>query len=315
MAVIQKKKVTKSIGFYHLRVKKLRTPVNDPVFMGVDNFINVINFIRTLPNEERLVDIEMKGRKKFHFLKAINVITQDCYHLIFSSAKYEYRPPVIDKQTLETKDNPRSMTEGDEELTHVKLYIKKDYVLLLIEERINGITARGITQYFNDFKHIFVTGLKKDFENQPKDIQLLLGDKPDGSYRFSTAFVPNNNFTVALHGATKIGLGHIYIEKDLIHGSEFARYSNKMKTYTSDLQITLKATDDLIDMLDDYYNEYTKGTSHINRMKVEVYDDLGKKSIIDTELFKLRKTIEVETNIIDGVIISDEMFIEMSTLI
>ncbi|WP_318444748.1 hypothetical protein [Photobacterium leiognathi] len=316
MSVATKKEVTKSIGFYRLRVKKLRTPVDNPVYMDINKFKETLIYIDQLNDQQRLYDIEnTSGRKKFHFLKSLKDCNNNCYELIFSSAKYEYRPPVIDKQTLKTKENPRTMTEGDEELTHVKIYLKQDHADILIEERINGITSRGISDYLNSFKHIQITEQKIAYEKLSLEQKTLIGPMPVNNFRFSISYIANDDFQKALLDATKICAGHIYIEKELIKGSEFARYSNKLSTYTNDLEITLKSSDDILDILSDYYEEHSSGVSQINRIKVEIQDELGKQSIIDTERFKLKKTIEVETNIIDGVIISTEMFSEMSKLL
>lgn len=304
-----KKDISKNIGFYRLRVKKLRE--DKPVFLNTSYFLEVLNFLSGLDPLAKLYDINTAGRKKFHFLKSITQ-QSDSWELIFSSAKYEYRPPVIDKTTLSTKNNPRTLTEGDEELTHVKFYVERDHIDFLIEERINGITSKGICDYFNAFKYEYIGYEKAAWESlSAKDKKL--SPKPANTFRFVLGFIPNAQFIKTLKNSRSVSAGHIYVEKQLI-GSEFMQYSSRLNTFNDDIKLTISSSTQTPDIIEDLYNKMQQGTSKINRIRVEVYDEHGVKSTIDTESFKLKKSIEVERNVLDGVIESKSLFDEMGRL-
>ncbi|GFO63998.1 hypothetical protein [Geomonas paludis] len=94
--------------------------------------------IASLPKVERKHDDATS--KKVHFLDHTVRSGTNILSGYFKSAKYDYRPPLIDKNTLAERRSPKSKSEGEQEKTHFALRVDKDDALLLLEQKKAGIS-------------------------------------------------------------------------------------------------------------------------------------------------------------------------------
>lgn len=70
----------------------------------------------------------------------------------FKSAKYHHRPPLISRLTLDERDNPKELEEGEAEKTHFAIAYSNKDALLLLESKAGGVSIGTLIQYLN--KHL-----------------------------------------------------------------------------------------------------------------------------------------------------------------
>ena len=103
----------RKIGFYYLFFKR------DDVEMPIEaNLLNVLAFLGLKSRVERKQDI---SNDRFAFLDSYSHNTtqeNDLLELLFKSAKHSYRAPLLDKNTVEERENPKTMAEGEQMKTH-----------------------------------------------------------------------------------------------------------------------------------------------------------------------------------------------------
>jgi hypothetical protein len=106
--------------------------------------------------EER--KIEDKVNHKFHFLEEYinDGVTSVGY---FKSAKYHHKPPLINRITLDERDNPKDINEGESEKTHFGVsFSDTDETILFLESKGGGVSigpfARYLERHITDDIHI-----------------------------------------------------------------------------------------------------------------------------------------------------------------
>lgn len=113
------------IGFYWLL---LRNGEND--IRVEDNFCRLLEYINSLPRIERKQDI---SGDKFCFLEEyVNHSNRNICTLLFKSAKHSYRAPLLNRNTVEERENPKTLDEGEGMKTHLLIkWIDGDGLMLL----------------------------------------------------------------------------------------------------------------------------------------------------------------------------------------
>ena len=83
--------------------------------LSIENALStIVTFLLSKEKIDRKQDV---NSDKFAFLDNVDYDTTSEYHtmqLLFKSAKHSYRAPLLDKNTAEARDNPKTMSEGDE---------------------------------------------------------------------------------------------------------------------------------------------------------------------------------------------------------
>jgi hypothetical protein len=136
------KKVTRKIGFYSMQV--VNSGDASDVF-DVYRLREIVDYIVNLTREKKKWDAT---EKKFFFLSDVNVYTNNpnIETWIFKGAEYGYRPPLLNSTTLQERENPRELEEGDMEKTHIGLCYYDDEIILILEEIKSGININRITR-------------------------------------------------------------------------------------------------------------------------------------------------------------------------
>lgn len=71
------------------------------------------------------------------------------------SAKYNHRPPLINKDTASRRDNPKALSEGEEERTHMVFKYMGDEIVALIEEHKYGISINAVAKYLSHYADLY----------------------------------------------------------------------------------------------------------------------------------------------------------------
>ena len=117
---------------------------------------DLLNLVIKKTFPEKKVIIEVSGR--FYYMADYE--DDEFINIRFESAKIGHRPFLIDEETGSKRDNPKGMHEGEAEISHICLKFNDDEIILLLEERMVGVTIKQIVAYFRMF--ISELLLKKD---------------------------------------------------------------------------------------------------------------------------------------------------------
>jgi len=110
------------------------------------------------------------------------------------SAKHHHRPPLIHAVTLDKRDNPKELTEGEMEKTHFAVGFNADQAFLLLEKKQGGVSAARIENYLNNhLRHLRGRG-----------------------QRIECKLIVSGNFLAKLREMPKIMISEIFTSADLL---------------------------------------------------------------------------------------------------
>ena len=119
---------------------------NEEVFANVENDLLVLlNYISGLPKVQRKYNLT---KDKFCFIENYNFDeNSQCVELLFKSAKHSYRAPLLDKNTVEARENPKRIEEGEQIKTHILLKFIENDAIAFLETGLNLMTMSNIVEY------------------------------------------------------------------------------------------------------------------------------------------------------------------------
>lgn len=282
---IQKRKV----GFYSLRLKDIKNEDNhlDPTCLHA-----VINYIDSLPKLDRFYDISSSN--KFHVLTSVFPIDTNLgiQNLIFASAKYNHRPPLINKDTAQERESPKELMEGELENTHLALKFLQDEIILITEERKAGISINTVISYL---MHYSVNYCNKN------------NNKLD--FKIEWTIIPKGDFLHELKKLERVRFGHIFTDKQLL-GSEYLNFSGSTDQIEDELYITIKAKKkrSIKSVIEDFFRRFSTNNSLIKKIRVYGYTKEGNQIMLDTDIIKRVEYVNAELNKITGIVDSDNLF-------
>ena len=216
-------------------------------------------FFLQLSENERIFEIEMSVNKLLRYISSFSRTRrkQDlpndriCFlesysydenthiaKLLFKSAKHSYRAPLLNRNTVELRDNPKTMEEGEQVKTHLLLKFKDGDAIVFLETGRDILTMKSITDYLNLFVSIFNNNHNRD--------------KINGLFRFD--MIPRDDFGKVLDNMQRVTCASIYVQKQIL-GSEALNFSNT----------THEAKEDIVD---ERHIDRFKHLSHEDREKL-----------------------------------------------
>ena len=276
----------RKIGFYALRFvdKKDSEKIYESSVIKP-----VLSFIELMDPIQRIYDIPPAN--KFHLLHALSE-KDGIQRLIFKSAKYFHRPPLINRENAKERENPKLLDEGESELTHVAFKYHDREVIVLIEERRAGMTINILKKYLYNFS---------------KPFYKARGNTPN--FFIEHTVIPKGDFLTELSKLDRIYLGNIYTNRNLL-GSEHLGFSDYVQEVKEDIIITIKAKRgrSLYQNIKELYHKLMSSEININKMRVYGYTDEGNSILLDTDLVKRIEYVKVEVDEETGVVNSEEIF-------
>ena len=233
---------------------------------------------------KKLKKYEDQGVKRFHVLASLSDETDYMVGRFFS-AKYDYRPPLIDKNSLAERDSPKAVSEGEKELTHFAITFDQNDALLLLEQKKTGISINTVVKYLNSFLHKTTPGhsiiaglsVKGDFNSKLKDLSRAVSVE---------IYVPYNKYT-----------------------DTFGKEPISTKNIKQDAVITLSAekSQSISESAKDLYRKMTDHKADISRIKIYGRTAGNAATVLDTHCLKDRNTVQVDLDA-NNQVISDSMF-------
>lgn len=284
-----------SYNYLFLKMGEFEQPIENALS-------TILNYIISKEKVDRKQDV---NNEKIAFLDNINYDTTNEYHtmqILFKSAKHSYRAPLLDKNTVESRENPKTMSEGEQMKTHVLVKFKDGDAIIFLETGSNMLTCGNIVNYLNQALLSYNSQFRED------DEQRLLG-------KFSFEMIARDDFQEILQGMDRVLCAEIFIDKSVL-GSEVLNFSNSAEQVKENILLTIKAErkKSIKETLYDIIDKYNSAQSKIRRIRVTGKNTNGNASIIDTDFIVKKEFIEVQQDSDTGEYISANVFFQLLAL-
>lgn len=284
-----------SYNYLFLKMGEFEQPIENALS-------TILNYIISKEKVDRKQDV---NNEKIAFLDNINYDTTSEYHtmqILFKSAKHSYRAPLLDKNTVESRENPKTMSEGEQMRTHVLVKFKDGDAIIFLETGSNMLTCGNIVNYLNQALLSYNSQFRED------DEQRLLG-------KFSFEMIARDDFQEILQGMDRVLCAEIFIDKSVL-GSEVLNFSNSAEQVKENILLTIKAErkKSIKETLYDIIDKYNSAQSKIRRIRITGKNTNGNASIIDTDFIVKKEFIEVQQDSDTGEYISANVFSQLLAL-
>lgn len=284
-----------SYNYLFLKMGEFEQPIENALS-------TILNYIISKEKVDRKQDV---NNEKIAFLDNINYDTTSEYHtmqILFKSAKHSYRAPLFDKNTVESRENPKTMSEGEQMKTHVLVKFKDGDAIIFLETGSNMLTCGNIVNYLNQALLSYNSQFRED------DEQRLLG-------KFSFEMIARDDFQEILQGMDRVLCAEIFIDKSVL-GSEVLNFSNSAEQVKENILLTIKAErkKSIKETLYDIIDKYNSAQSKIRRIRITGKNTNGNASIIDTDFIVKKEFIEVQQDSDTGEYISANVFSQLLAL-
>lgn len=276
----------RKIGFYYISYKK-----GDLEFSAWNPILSVCRYMVSLDKSTRKKDLE---GNKFGFISEISIEGDIVASILFKNAKHSYRAPLLDRNTVEERENPKTMDEGEQMKTHMVLKNVEDSIIALIESGNNLMTGKNIIDYLNFGLSIYNSNIEDS-------------EKLDGI--FSLDIMPRDDFEEALDNMNRVTCASIFIDKNIL-GSAMLNFTEPSETMQTDVILQIKANrrKSILDSLYHLVDKYNGNSSNIRRIRVVGRSGNNIETIIDTGFIIKKEYVEVTQNSDTGEFSSFEMF-------
>lgn len=138
----------RKIGFYYLHYR------NGEEELEVERgLLRLLQYIGAQPNRAKKQDI---ADDRICFLDFFEYDEEaGLLKILFKSAKHSYRAPLLNRNTVEARENPKTMEEGEQIKTHLLIKFVAGDAIVFLETGRNILTLKIITEYLNTFISIF----------------------------------------------------------------------------------------------------------------------------------------------------------------
>ncbi len=289
MDMVNKKR---KVNFFSLSLSK-----EGVVYPMAEHMQRLSTYINSLSATDRKLDLR---DDKIYLIDTIEFVSPYILNILFKSAKHSYRAPLLDKNTVEERDNPKTITEGERINTHVLLKFEENTVSMFLEAGNNLLKGRYIIDYLNHMIHRYNT--YNDIEHQiPGTIDLDM--------------IVSEQFIQALENAQRITCATLYTEKSII-GPDYLNFANQTEEVKDEVTIELHANRrrSLKDMLY-HVNDHLNGVnSHIKRIRAKGLLSNGNEITLDTEAMIKKEFIEVQQDRETGIFYTPNVFAQLAVL-
>lgn len=292
----------RKIGQYYL---KLGNNDTERIYYHGSNVLDLLDYIMILSKINR--KMEIPDQNKFYFLDSVSS-TPPITNLVFKTAKTHHSPNLISEITVEERENPKDLSEGDAEKTHLvlKCINNSEKIVSLFEERKSGLGIARAINYLNSFAEDMV-------ENNPyEDLDLPV-------YKIEYYAIPSREFIESLAKFGKITMGRLIFDKSLLaNQSEFLAATNREQSIKREVALVIKSEkfDSILPgFMSGYYNRHMLEENNIRRIRLEGKNIEGNPFTIDTDMMKDYTYVEVELEERTGTVNSVDIFRKLNSMI
>ena len=270
---------------------------NEEVFTNVEsNLLALLNYISELPKVQRKYNL---SKDKFCFIENFNFDdNSQCVELLLKSAKHSYRAPLLDKNTVEARENPKRIEEGEQIKTHVLLKFIENDAIVFLETGLNLLTMSNIVEYLNSFIVLYNNSVEEK----------IIG-------KFTYDMMPRDDFREVLDSMSRVVCAELFINKSLL-GSDALNFCNITEDIQENMVLSLKSEKkkSIKKSLYQVISHFSGVNSKINRIRVRGKMPNNNEGIIDTSFIIKKEYIEVEQNADTGEFDTPCMFAQLKFL-
>ena len=157
------------IGFFYLHC------VNGEETLNIEeNLLSVIRFIGGQLNRTKKKDI---SDDKFCFLDRYEYDEdRNLLKMLFKSARHSYRAPLINRNTVESRENPKTREEGEQVKTHLLVKFINGDAIVFLETGKSILTLKIICEYLNTFVSVYNNNHRREHINGTFDFDIIPRD-------------------------------------------------------------------------------------------------------------------------------------------
>lgn len=247
-----------------------------------------------IPKDERLENIRQQN--KALLLQDVSETTtsagMNIVNIVFGSCKYNHAPDYMSSENGNIRATTKQKEEGEQELTHLSIWITEQEGYVVIEERKSGVTIGTIEKYLSTW---FLCYQKKK--------------EMDSKYKLEIMIVPQDDFLTMLNKCERVCSAELYVDKELL-GSDYLNFAGIPSSVRNELTLNVmpirgKSIDR--SMISQAFNMIFSGSSKIKRIRIRIKDDEGVLTIVDSLHGKRKNEVKVELND-NGTVNSTSMF-------
>ncbi len=284
------KNAPRKIDFFYLSFR-------DDLVLDIEQELSkVLNYLLSASKTARKIEL---SDDKFCFMESCDLDdVNDLHKVLFKSATHSYRAPLINRKTVEERENPKTIDEGEGKKTHLVIKYKNGDAIVLLENFQKGLSMKQVIQYLNS---------AIDFYNSKHKIQLI--------YRFDYSIIPRDDFAEVLESMSRVLCASIYVDKQVL-GSNALNFSERTNAVQDDIIIEVKTkrhesikafSKDMVVMLGG-------GKSKIKKIRIKGKNEQNNDIMIETGMIIKKEYVETQMNEDTGEIITANMFSEMVEL-
>jgi len=263
----------RKIGFFFLQL------VGNNGQLDIESvFDRLLRYIISQSRTKRKQDL---SNDRIYFIESYLYDSQNhLAKILFKSAKHSYRAPLLNRNTVESRDNPKTIEEGEQIKTHLLVKFKEGDALVFLETGRDILTMKNISDYLNLFISIFNNNHNRD--------------KIEGGFHFD--MIPRDDFREVLDSMQRVTCASIYVSKQIL-GSDALNFSNTTHEAKEDIIIEVKAQRgrSLKTLLYDVLAKLNGGQI-IQRIRATGKLPNKSESIIDTSFIIKKEYIEAQQN-------------------
>ena len=219
--------------------------------------------------------------------------------ILFKSARHSYRAPLLNRNTIEARENPKTKDEGEQIKTHLLIKFVEGDAIVFLETGRNILSMKIITEYLNTFISIYNNNHKKEHI--------------EGHFRFN--MIPRDDFREVLENMQRVTFAEVFIDKQIL-GGDALNFSDRIEHVQEDIAISLKTVkkESIKQTIYDILSKITGGRTDIKRIRVKGKMSDSTESIIDTDFIVKKEYIEAQQSEETGEYNTQYMFSQLELL-
>jgi hypothetical protein len=256
---------------------------------------DVITYLAGLDDNARKYKI---SPSKVCYISTIAGPYNDMHSIVFKSTSTDFKPPVMDQDTLAERKNPKKDREGDREKTHLVIKYADNDVFIVLESNGNGLGINAVFKYLK----VFTRKYKRS-----------INERMDISLDFAT--LAKDDFMEEIRKMKRVVLGQVYVEKSIL-GSSALNYSKRTQSVQHEIVMNIKANreDTIRATIEDIYNKIGAKGSKITKIRVQGKAQNNGETVADTSFIEKMENVDVEINSFTGVVNTASILTELRNL-
>ena len=262
-----------------------------------ENLLRVIRFVGSQTNRTKKRDI---SDDRFCFLDWFEYDEdRNLLKILFKSARHSYRAPLINRNTVESRENPKTREEGEQVKTHLLVKFINGDAVVFLETGKSILTLKIICDYLNTFVSVYNNSHRREHI--------------DGSFDFD--IIPRDNFREVLDNMQRVVFAEVFIDKQIL-GSDSLNFSDRLDYVQEDIVIGLKTEkkESIKHVIYDVLARMSGGRTDIRRVRIKGKMSDSSESIIDTNFVIKKEFIDAQQDEDTGEYNTQYMFSQLELL-